>query len=529
MFRKKFLYVFVVVSMVLNLVPINFVSADWGNSALIENIVGSGAYNQKIKMNDSGVAFAIWKDNNKIYTNKYINGVWESITPVQISEDAYGTANLPDIEVDNLGNAFAVWGQNNAIYTNKYINGEWSSTTTKISEDIYGSTSEPKIAMDNSGNTVAVWLQYDTIYKVFTNKYINGEWSSTTTKISIDLDGSSSGLNLDMDDSGNAVAIWYQTDAAKKIYTNNYNTSTFWGSANLLATIPLSSIETDVSLDDSGNAMAVWNDDSYAVYASKFTNGGSWGPAEEISNGGFVGQQPKPKVAMNSGNAFVAWHNSVDTKIYASKYSNGSWVNKKEIAGSTTSLGAFHQISMDDSGNATVVWNNLSSFTSDIYTNIYSSGSWSGTYTAMTGDNNYSTQPDIGMDASGNIVIVWSSAADDRSSASIYSNSYINNTAPTLTSLSVTPSTDGTGNVSIVSTVDDADANELSIAYHYNSGACTSLPSTTSTISSVTSANGTAVTSTGSYQVTTVTTTPGANTVTSTWDSLTDLPTADGT
>jgi len=106
------------------------------------------------------------------------------------------------------------------------------------------------------------------------------------------------------------------------------------------------------------------------------------------------------------------------------------------------------------------------------------------------------------------------------------------NSAPTLSLTSATPATDGTGEVSIVSTVDDADDNELSITYYYSPDTCSeSLPSTTSTISAVSSANGVAVTSTGSYQVTTVTTTPGANIVTSTWDtqSQSALASANGT
>ena len=103
------------------------------------------------------------------------------------------------------------------------------------------------------------------------------------------------------------------------------------------------------------------------------------------------------------------------------------------------------------------------------------------------------------------------------------------NTAPTLTSLTVTPATDGTGEVSIVSTVNDTDANELSISYHFNSGDCTSLPSSTTTISSASSTYGTPTVGSGTYQVTTVTTTPGANTVTSTWTSATDASGANGT
>ncbi|PKL36451.1 hypothetical protein CVV38_00910 [Candidatus Peregrinibacteria bacterium HGW-Peregrinibacteria-1] len=537
MFRKKFLYVFVMLSVVMNLVPLDFANADWNETVLIENIAGA-AYNQNLQVDNSGNAFAIWKDNNKVYSNRYTNGAWVSSTPEKISEDIYGTANNPKIAINNSGEAIAVWGQNGAIYANTYTNGEWSLTTTKISEDAYGSTSLPQIAMDSSGNAVAMWLQSDAIQTVYTNTYTNGEWSLTTTKISDDIDGSSYTPVLDMDDSGNAVAMWTQSNDTKKIYIRNYSTSTQWDDAHLLATLPLlTSTEIDASLDGSGNAMAVWNDDTFAVYASKFTNGGSWGGAEEISNGGFVGSNPFAKVDMASGNAFVVWRNSADGKLYASKYDGSSWVNKKEIIGGSTASSSQQQIVMNSAGNAMVVWSQSLSFANaDIYTNIYDSGSWSETHTAMTGDNNYSLQPDIGVDSLGNFIILWSSAADDRSGASIYSNSYINNDTPTISSLTATPVNDGTGEISIASTVNDGDMNDLSISYYYEVGACgtysaqqTASSTETITITSVDSATyGLANIVISGNQATAVTTASGDNTVVVTWDVLSDIPSPTG-
>lgn len=109
------------------------------------------------------------------------------------------------------------------------------------------------------------------------------------------------------------------------------------------------------------------------------------------------------------------------------------------------------------------------------------------------------------------------------------------NQAPTLTTPTMTTSTLGTGDVTIRTQVNDADLNAVKMKMEYKSGNCTSYSGqVTSTVSSTISAtygqSSITVNNAASdgYQIQTVTTTSGANTVTSTWMSDTDVPTADG-
>lgn len=110
------------------------------------------------------------------------------------------------------------------------------------------------------------------------------------------------------------------------------------------------------------------------------------------------------------------------------------------------------------------------------------------------------------------------------------------NTAPTLASLSVTSSKDGTGYVTVSGIVDDPENDAVKLKVEYKSGTCAAYSSTaTTTLSSTVSATYGAGDITVSnndsnaYQLQSVTTTPGANTVTTTWTSKTNSTTADGT
>jgi len=110
------------------------------------------------------------------------------------------------------------------------------------------------------------------------------------------------------------------------------------------------------------------------------------------------------------------------------------------------------------------------------------------------------------------------------------------NTAPTFASLSVTSSKDGTGYITVNGVADDPENDEVKLKVEYKSGTCAAYSGTaTTTLSSTVLATYGAANITVSnsdsnaYQLQNVTTTPGANTVTTTWTSKTNSTTADGT
>jgi len=104
----------------------------------------------------------------------------------------------------------------------------------------------------------------------------------------------------------------------------------------------------------------------------------------------------------------------------------------------------------------------------------------------------------------------------------VFDASYNSNSSPTFTSLSATSATDEVGDVSIVSTVNDTDANNLTIQYHYEVGTCGVYSAqATSTISSATDSVSGSLTVTNNV-VTGVNTASSDTIVTSTWDISAD-------
>jgi hypothetical protein len=70
-------------------------------------------------------------------------------------------------------------------------------------------------------------------------------------------------LQVAVDPSGNAVAVWKQSDGAlDNIWANRYTVGFGWGMAELIETEDLGDAERpQIALDPEGNAIAVWYQD----------------------------------------------------------------------------------------------------------------------------------------------------------------------------------------------------------------------------------------------------------------------------
>jgi len=82
-----------------------------------------------------------------------------------------------------------------------------------IEHDDAGDATHPQVAADNTGNAVAVWAQSDgSVIHIRANRYVAG--SGWLTPISIDSDSTNaSSPQLAMDGSGNAVVVWAQANS----------------------------------------------------------------------------------------------------------------------------------------------------------------------------------------------------------------------------------------------------------------------------------------------------------------------------
>ena len=108
-------------------------------------------------------------------------------SPIDNHINPKGDAESPQVAVDNSGNAIVVWEQNNGdddeIFMSEYRNGSWThptGLTDNISPDGQA-TSWTQVAMDDNGNAIVVWLQSDGTHdQIFKSEYRSGSWTHPT-------------------------------------------------------------------------------------------------------------------------------------------------------------------------------------------------------------------------------------------------------------------------------------------------------------------------------------------------------------
>ena len=88
--------------------------------------------------------------------------------------------------------------------------------TAQLIETDSGWAYSPQVGVDGSGNAVAVWQQSDgTRNSIWSNRYLEGTGWGTAQLIETDNSGGASSPQVGVDGSGNAVAVWWQRDGAR--------------------------------------------------------------------------------------------------------------------------------------------------------------------------------------------------------------------------------------------------------------------------------------------------------------------------
>ena len=212
-------------------------------------------------------------DYNWSFTTE--DGDWG--TPELIETDNAGTAEVPQIAFDSSGNAIAVWTQSDGtrenIWANRFNGASWG-TAELLETNNAGTADQPQIAFDSSGNAIAVWYQSDgTRDNIWANRFNGTSWG-TAEVLETDNAGDAFNSQIAFDSSGNAIAVWYQNDGTREnIWANRFN-GTSWGTAELLETDNAGDAFTpQIAFDSSGSAFAVWmqNDGTrFNIWANRF-------------------------------------------------------------------------------------------------------------------------------------------------------------------------------------------------------------------------------------------------------------------
>ncbi|GLH68089.1 hypothetical protein [Geothrix edaphica] len=301
------------------------VGTGWGTAVLIETDNAGNANQPQVVMDANGNGLAVWTQDDGTYqtvmANRYTAGSgWG--TAATIETGIVGDAFEPRIAIGANGNALAVWVQSDGtrlnVWANRYTVGSGWGTAGLIETDNAGDAYSPRIALDANGNGEVVWSQFDgTRNNIVANRYAAGSgWGTATILAGASNVGTP---QIAFDPSGNALAVWVQSDGARySIWSSRYIAGTGWGTAALIETDNAGDAGSpQIACDASGNALAVWGQSDGTrinIWTNRYTAGSGWGTAALLETDN-AGDANEPQIAIGgNGQALAVWYQSDGTR-----------------------------------------------------------------------------------------------------------------------------------------------------------------------------------------------------------------------
>lgn len=240
-----------------------------------------------------------------------------------------------------------------------------------------------------------------------------------------------------IDANGNALVTWMTNGPAgatgNEMWGARYVSGSGWGTPTRLDTGDGShsmtgpgTIQPQLVGNASGQAVAFWTEwmpgpNHYALWARPFSPSAGWGTAFEVAPN--VTSSTYTAGIDDQGNAIVAWPQATDllnSRIAWTRYTpNGTWSTTAQIqmpaqtgpgavTGDTTNVRPM--ISVLPSGSAVLAWGQTNTTQSAIWTATFdTTNGWIDVNQAVSNTSLFTTidTPTAGMDAKGNITLVW--------------------------------------------------------------------------------------------------------------------------
>lgn len=292
----------------------------------------------------------------------------------------------------------------------------------------------PRVAVDAAGNAIAVWQQagpgpFDSI-GIWTSRFTPATGWGPAEVLDTE-DDVANAPQVAMDPSGNAIAIWQQSDGTRtNLWANQYTLGVGWGGAILVETDDTGDAELpfpgfnpaqSIAIDPNGNAMVAWllvaplppeygGELTYNAVVSRYTPGGGWEAQVHLS-----GNASDPQIGMDAlGNAIALWRWRANTgggnqRVYASNYTVGSGWGPFPLFVSYSSAFRGPRMAVDSAGKAVVAWSGCSAAAcAGIYVNRYTSATgWEGEQLIFSDPTGGSQTPAVALNDAGDVLVTW--------------------------------------------------------------------------------------------------------------------------
>jgi hypothetical protein len=421
---RSLLALSIVAALVLSALPTQAAAASgWGLAVPLETQDGS-VDSPQVAVDNSGNAIAVWNQfdgaHQSVWANRYVALTgWDTPTLLELDDTSH--AVYPQVAMDAAGDAVVVWlrdtGATVELWSNRYVAGSGWGAATQVDTNATGGPENCQIAIDDSGNALAVWDQGDGArYNIWANWYAPGTGWGTAMLIETDDAGSDIAPQVAVDGDGNAVAVWRQSDGTRtNIWANRYPAGTRWGTAELIETDDAGDATyPTVGVDGSGNAVAVWeqsNGSRTNVWANQYVMRAGWGRPQLIETND-SGDAHQARVAVDAkGDAVVSWYqyDGITNNIWANRYTaGGRWGDAEIIETNNVGYASDPRVGVDAAGNAVAVWSDFDGTRQNLWANQAAAGSgWGAAALLETRSEGWVMSSQLAMAASGTAVAVW--------------------------------------------------------------------------------------------------------------------------
>ncbi len=435
-----------------------------GSNLKVNDDNGSASqYNPAIAMDRSGNFVLTWIDgrngNYDIYAQRYDSSGCALAYNFKVNDDANFTKQVANaVAMTGSGSFAIVWQDyrngNYDIYAQRYDSSGGSlGSNSKVNDDT-GSAQQfwPDIAMDVSGNFAVTWLDYrDDYNEIYLQRYDSGG-NPLGSNFKVNWTAGRIGKRypaIAMDHSGNFVVTWQDhkpgMDHYSDVYAQRYDSQGNPIDSNLKVNDVSDSAYyydiLDIAMDSSGTFVITWTDrrdGSHDIYAQIYNSSGNpIGSNFKVNYDIATTHQHEPAIAVNGSKKFiVTWEDrrNGNADIYARRYDPsgdplGSDFKVNDDAKSTDHF--LPDIGMDASGNFVIIWTDTRNGNHDIYAQRYdSSGSPLDSNFKVNVNSNSTFQwvTAIAMDSSGAFVIAWED--DHNGDPDIYAQRYSSSGTP---------------------------------------------------------------------------------------------------
>lgn len=178
----------------------------------------------------------------------------------------------PNAALDGNGNPMVVWRETISaksgtiynIWSNRLNAGAWGTPTLLVSPNNKDYAAKPQVVMDASGNALVAWIQSGSakgnrIESIEVKRYsVSGGWGGTA---SVGNDGYViPGFSLNQDMQGDAMLVWWQltgTNPAYDVFYSRYQPAG-WSAPAALESGSGSALNAASAMNPSGDAIAIW-------------------------------------------------------------------------------------------------------------------------------------------------------------------------------------------------------------------------------------------------------------------------------